>query len=160
MWVPSHIGISGNEKADTSAYEATTSPLSIQINTSSSFEIFSIIHQKIIDKWQHFWENLPFSNKLRNVKLFVKKLTYPPGTRRRDEVNITRAKIGHSCLTHIYLIKKEPAPICDTCNVTLTIEHIVINCPKFTEARKIFLFHFTKPSKTRIRPQSVYSSIA
>jgi len=137
MWVPSHIGISGNEKADTSAYEATLSPLSIQINTSSSFETFNIIHQKIIDEWQHFWENLPLSNKLRNVKLFVKKLTYPSGTKRREEVTITRAKIGHSRLTHVYLIKKEPAPVCDTCNEALTIEHIVIICPKFTEARKI-----------------------
>jgi len=44
MWVPSHIGISGNEKADTSAYEAISSPLSTQINTSSSFEAFCIIH--------------------------------------------------------------------------------------------------------------------
>ncbi|KAL4091429.1 hypothetical protein QTP88_026121 [Uroleucon formosanum] len=93
MWVPSHIGISGNEKADTSAYEATLFPLYIQINTSSSFETFSIIHQKIIDEWQHFWENLPLSNKLRNVKLFVKKLTYPPGTKRREEVPVVFALI-------------------------------------------------------------------
>jgi len=91
----------------------------------------------MIDEWQHFWENLPLSNKLRNVKLFVKKLIYPPGTKRREEVTITRAKIGHSRLTHVHLIKKEPAPICDTCNEALTIEHIVIFCPKFTEARKI-----------------------
>jgi len=33
MWVPLHIGISENVKADMSAYEATTSPLSIEINT-------------------------------------------------------------------------------------------------------------------------------
>ncbi|KAF0773969.1 putative RNA-directed DNA polymerase from transposon BS [Aphis craccivora] len=106
MWVPSHIGISGNEKADTSAYEATSSPLSIQINTSSSSETFCIIHQKLMDEWQHFWENVPLSNKLRNVKLFIKKLIYPPSTKRREEVTTTPAKIGHSRLTHIYLIKK------------------------------------------------------
>lgn len=46
MCVPSHIGIPGNEKSDTSDYEAITSPQSIKISSTSSFEIFGIIHQK------------------------------------------------------------------------------------------------------------------
>lgn len=121
MWVPSHIGIPGNEKADTSAYEAITSPQSIKISSSPSSEIFGTIHQKIMEKWQFFWENIPLTNKLRNTKLPVKKLNYPPGTKRKDEVTVTRAKIGHSYLTHVHLVKKEPAPICDTCNVTLNV---------------------------------------
>lgn len=54
------------------------SPQSIQINSSSSFEIFGIIHRKIMEERQHFWENLAHTNKLRNTKLFVKKLNYPP----------------------------------------------------------------------------------
>lgn len=136
MWVPSHVGIPGNEKADTIAYEATTSPSSTKINTLTSSETFNIIQHKLMEEWQKFWSNLPLSNKLRNVKLSIKKLKYPPNTKRREEVNITRAKIGHSHLTHAYLIRKEPAPICDTCNETLTIEHIIINCAKYTEARK------------------------
>jgi len=77
MWTHSQIGILGNEKADTISYEATSSPLSIQINTSFSFETFNIIHQKIMEVWQNFWENLPLFNKLRNVKLVIKKMNYP-----------------------------------------------------------------------------------
>jgi len=127
----------GNEKADTSAYEAITSLQSIKISSTSSFEIFGTIHQKIMEEWQLFWENIPLTNKLRNTKLLVKKLNYPNGTKRTDEVTVTRAKIGHSYLTHVHLIKNEPASLCDTCNVTLSIEHIVIICPKYTEARKI-----------------------
>lgn len=96
MWVPSHIGIPGNEKADTSAHEAITSPQSIKISSSPSSEIFGTIHQKIMEEWQLFWENIPLTNKLRNTKLLVKKLNYPPGTKRKDEVTVTRAKIGHS----------------------------------------------------------------
>jgi ribosomal protein L32 len=45
--------------------------------------------------------------------------------------------MDHSRLTHVHLIKKEPVSLCDSCYETLIIEHIVINCPKHTEARKI-----------------------
>jgi len=31
-----------------------------------------------------------------NVKLYKQKLNYPPGTGKREEITITRAKIGHS----------------------------------------------------------------
>uniref|UniRef100_A0A2S2PG74 RNase H type-1 domain-containing protein n=1 Tax=Schizaphis graminum TaxID=13262 RepID=A0A2S2PG74_SCHGA len=101
MWVPSHIGISGNEKADTIAYEATKSPSSTKINILTSSETFNIIHHKLMEKWQKCWSNFPLSNKLRNVKLSIKKLKYPlTPNDRREEVNITRAKIDHSHLTH------------------------------------------------------------
>ena len=88
-------------------------------------------------EWQKSWENISLSNKLRNVKLFLKQLKYPPDTKRMEEITITRAKIGHSHLTRAHLIRKEPTPVCDTCNATLIIKHIVINCPKYAEAYKI-----------------------
>jgi len=46
------------------------------------------------------------SNKLRNVKLYVQKLKYPPDIKRREEVIITRAKIVHSHLTHTHILDK------------------------------------------------------
>ncbi|VVC26949.1 Ribonuclease H-like domain,Ribonuclease H domain [Cinara cedri] len=137
MWVPSHVGLPGNEKADKLAYVAIMSPLSTNINLLTLSETFNIIQHKPMEEWQKFWSNLHLSKKLRNIKLFVQKLKYPPNIKRREEVNITRIKIGHSLLTHAHLITKEPAPICNTCNETKTIEHIVINCHKYTEARKI-----------------------
>ena len=91
-------------------YEAIPSSLSIKINASSSFEIFNIIHNKIIAEWQTFWENIPFPNKLKNVKLFLKQLKYHPDTKRREEVTIIRAKMGHPHLTHAYPVRKKLAP--------------------------------------------------
>jgi len=72
--------IPGNKKADTTAYEASSSPTSIQIYTSSLIEIFNIFHQKILEEWQKSWKNIPLSNKLKNVRLYIKKLSYPPDT--------------------------------------------------------------------------------
>jgi len=53
-----------------------------------------------MEEWQKFWENLPLSNKLKNVKLFLKQLKYPSDTKIREEVTFTRAKIGQSHLYH------------------------------------------------------------
>jgi len=37
-------------------------------------------------------------------------------------------RIGHSYLTHSYLLMDEDPPVCIPCNSLLTTEHILINC--------------------------------
>ena len=47
---------------------------------------------------------------------------------RRDEVVLSRLKLGHSYLTHSYFLKGEPPPECVTCNCCLTTSHILVDC--------------------------------
>lgn len=61
----------------------------------------------------------------RNVKFEVEKWKYSLNITRREEVIITRARIGHSHLTHTDLYQQRNV-ICDKCQVNLTIKHIVI----------------------------------
>ena len=45
-------------------------------------------------------------------------------------------RIGHTRLTHSYLLDKTPVPVCNSCKTQITIEHILLNCQKYTNERK------------------------
>lgn len=44
-------------------------------------------------------------------------------------------RIGHTSLTHQYLMKQEDPPICTSCGTLLSIKHIVSEC-RFYETDK------------------------
>ena len=55
---------------------------------------------------------------------------------RRDGTVCARLHIGHSYLTHCYLLKGEPQPFCVSCNEALTINHLLTNCAEFADSRR------------------------
>ena len=56
---------------------------------------------------------------------------------------LTRARIGHSHLTHAYLFALETPPQCMSCNYTLTIKHILLECVELANIRINFLIVLT-----------------
>jgi len=42
---------------------------------------------------------------------------------------ITRLRIGHSRMTHSYLLSRESQPVCDHCKCHLTVKHMLLECP-------------------------------
>ena len=59
----------------------------------------------------------------------------PPDFTRKMETSINRMRIGHTSLTHQYLIKKEDPPICASCGTPLSIKHIISQCLSFETDR-------------------------
>ena len=55
---------------------------------------------------------------------------------RKENTVLNRLHIGHSFLTHSYILRKKEAPVCVACNVLLTVKHILIECADFLETRK------------------------
>ena len=51
--------------------------------------------------------------------------------------------IGHSFITHSFLLKGEEPPVCIRCDKRLTLEHILLTCSDFIEIRES---HFTAQS--------------
>ena len=69
-------------------------------------------------------------------QLLVKIEIYRP--LRREEVVLTRLRIGHIRLTNSYLLKREDQPLCIGCNELSTVKHFLIDCIEFSQERRQF----------------------
>jgi ribonuclease HI len=131
-WIPSHVGIAGNERADKAAKCATNT-----LNYAIPYcDAKKYINNLIYEKWQRNWDK-QLQVKLHEVKPVIKY--WPPLTSRKLDVILTRLRIGHCRFTHVHLLLGESAPICQLCKVIMTVKHILIECPNFYRHR---LHHF------------------
>ena len=135
-WVPSHVGIEGNEAADTAATTGLNQPIDETIRIPYS-DLKSRVRQYFHELLQSKWNTAQF-NKLRTIKYYLGKTKFNTITSRRDEIVLHRIRIGHTHLTHSYLLNREDAPECPQCLCLLTVEHILIQCPTYTSIRKRF----------------------
>ena len=78
------------------------------------------------DVWQAKWDEC-CSNKLHSVK---PRLGYCSVTHlsRRDAVILRRLRIGHTRVTHKYLLSGDSQPLCNKCKCSLTVKHILLEC--------------------------------
>jgi len=135
-WVPGHCGIDGNEQADQAAKEALeqeVTPITIPFTDKIPY-----VKSHLSNAWQMVWDRMT-DNKLRQIKPKIG----PPflvKTCRRDQVVLNRIRIGHSRLTHSFLMnqgRNAPEPECHFCcrKVPLTVEHVIIKCEYFSVIR-------------------------
>ena len=54
---------------------------------------------------------------------------------RKEQVIMSRLCIGHTKLTHSYILKQEQQPQCETCRTPLTVKHLFIECRVFAHIR-------------------------
>ena len=57
------------------------------------------------------------------------------GYSRQIQTKITRCRIGHTRLTHAYLLTNEQPPFCISCNEPFTVKHFLITCTEFNYVR-------------------------
>ena len=108
-WLPSHTGIEGNEKADIAAKSALLLPPS---NFKLPYTYFKpIINKYLFNKWQSVWDTA-VDNKLHSIKPIQSEWRPAYRMDRKEEVVLTRLRIGHSYATHSYLLKGEEQPMC------------------------------------------------
>ncbi|CAH2020879.1 unnamed protein product, partial [Acanthoscelides obtectus] len=131
VWTPAHVGIHGNEIADTAAKEATMEEyLNIPVVPE---DVKKFMRLQLLNEWQQEWNST--NHFLKTIKPNVTKWNLPHLTR-REQVVITRMRIGHTILTHSHILLGNPPPRCETCNELLTWKHILIECPSYIAARR------------------------
>ena len=128
VWVPSHIGISGNETADSLAYLATQKP-DIDINIPKTIVDFKPITNSYIDNiWQERWDNSPTGRHLHDISPTI----HPPQlkfTNRRTERLAHRLRLGACALnSQLHKLNCHATGKCDICQEEETIHHFLIGC--------------------------------
>jgi ribonuclease HI len=124
-WLPSHVGIKGNDKADRAAKMAL---LLEPTDFKTPYTDFKrCIKDCLRQKWQASW-NDALNNKLHAIKPTLGEWTPSYRSVRREEVVIARIRLGHTHLTHSYILKGEDPPECISCNEPFTVKHFMLEC--------------------------------
>ena len=131
-WIPSHIGIQGNEMVDKQAKTSLSlEPTSFKI-PFSNFK--PSINKYILEEWQTSWNN-SIGNKLLDIKPTIGEYQSVVRNIRREEVVLARIRLGHTRVTHSYLLQGEEHPQCVGCDAPFTVRHFLLECGDFAQVR-------------------------
>ncbi|KAF6216597.1 hypothetical protein GE061_000940 [Apolygus lucorum] len=144
IWVKSHAGIVGNELVDSYAKEATKKPTcDIQTPVYPPSDLRRRLREEMLKEWQDTYDRYPSGEPYKTT--FPKVSLTPwftkcPGKSKSFYKTISRIRSGH-CVTKAYLhrIGRSDTDLCDTCQTTETLHHIILECNKFNAQRDIMI---------------------
>lgn len=136
LWVPAHVGIMGNEKADRAAKEAAISgPLSNFQPTWQDY--FTLFPSQINQEWQDRWQFGELGRYFFSIRPAVQRHPWYvifSGQLERPAIRMAnRLAANHYCLkSHLNRIAILESPICERCGGYETADHIFFICPNLS----------------------------
>ena len=140
IWIPGHINFPDHDAVDQAAKHATSLSTISDQSFLPAADYKNYYRSLVLKQWHTFWRNQQ-PNKLNNIKKEPVPWSTSVRENRREEVILTRLRIGHTRITHSYLIDPyifTPPPSCPYCKkVNLTVEHL-FSCPLLQPLRSAF----------------------
>ena len=150
-WCPGHVGVPGNERADRVAVAAASSNGEPANDVVPYRDWYPIIKQRMKEKWTEEWRRVEH-NKLRELKDSIEMWPSSNNKIRKQSIIITRLRIGHTKVTHQFLMEGGVQPYCSDCIVPLTVKHLIAECPTFSDIRnRIYPQAENQPTNQTIR---------
>ena len=129
VWIPSHIGLLGNEIVDklaNSGIDRATVDVAIPLGIG---EAMQLAESFVYKQWQNSWTNGSTGRQYYKIEPKVTGGVKYVNKRRGKEVKITRLRLGKCCLNaYLHEIKKHNDGLCVKCNKLETVEHFLLEC--------------------------------
>ena len=106
-WVPSPVGIKGNERVDVLAKLALSEPYTNIKIPYTDLIYYTKLHLR--KTWKFFWDQ-QIQSKLHAIHPKLGLWPHPSQERRRDELILCRLRFGHTYITHRHLLVGRRAP--------------------------------------------------
>ena len=85
------------------------------------------INKYILEEWQTSWNN-NIRNKLLDIKPSIGKYQSVVQNIRKEEVVLARLHLGHTRVTHSYLLLGKEQQQCVRCDTPFTVRHFLLEC--------------------------------
>lgn len=131
IWIPSHIGIIGNERIDHHTKIAADNDI-IDINQPNDLnELTSKIEQFIINEWQIEYDLKPQAKTYKTYEPLVSTKIKTKLIPRNNQRKLTRLKLGR-CNLNFYQFQNgfHKDGLCSHCKVPENIDHHILDCPE------------------------------
>lgn len=144
QWIPSHVGLGGNEIADTLAKEGLNREQVVdnKILLDDAYLQLKEISMKESNDWYSEYSQEKGKKFFAIQDTFQAKPWFHKTTLNKDEVRtLNRILAGHDYSKYwLHKMKIEEDECCYLCQEPETAEHLILHCPRFNNSRASFSF--------------------